>query len=414
MEFNLLEVKPEDLSKDSVYYIVRNVINNHSYVGIATHGLRNRVFNNVYGYVTDVTKNYISRRDELIRDYEGASNLVLEVKVAMAIYGLENFVISAIGSGDDPNLSEEILIARYNSILNGYNKTIDGLGTTCTKYHLVTYSDSKGRLINLPESMSDVFINMGLSRSFKHWVNYDSMSKIVHDYELDEYLSNGYSLGRGEDYTSPARGKVMMNKDLVPVAVDPSEINEYLEKGYSLGRGKSSITGKVAVSKNGTIKYIDRSEVESYLSKGYSPGFRGVGKPLHASAQDKRVMTDPNGNYGYVDVDKVDELLEMGYTLGHPEGYETKRSKRFSVNDGTRYWYVESQEEADDLVRNHGLNYGIGNVKINRLKVDRVAVNNGEKFKRIRTDELEEYLSKGWKKGGLRKKYGSYKKKEKE
>jgi hypothetical protein len=71
----------------------------------------------------------------------------------------------------------------------------------------------------------------------KRWVNKQGIVKLVDVSKLDDYLDNGWVVGkRYKNVNSNQYGKCWINKDGSNKFIHKTELNAFLEMGWTMGR----------------------------------------------------------------------------------------------------------------------------------------------------------------------------------
>lgn len=264
---NGIENLPKELlTYDSVLYRIHNKSCNKNYIGTAKYGMPSRLYDGFYGHINLYKSNNEFR----------CRGMYHEMQLA-----IDNFQLIIEDSVDPSKYSEilekeTLLIKQYDSVLFGYNVSLDGKpgwksGTICVndgKFDLYIYQEDVER-----------FYNNGFSLgSCKHdflkgtvWVNDGTISKMIKPEELINYESRGFSKG---SLNSPNKGKIWINNGKISRLVDRSLIgtNEYKEFRF-IGRiekprkkrGNYKSEKKTLVT-NGTKELrIPNSQVDNFL-----------------------------------------------------------------------------------------------------------------------------------------------------
>ena len=225
---NLLELyENPDKFKDIIdldgflIYRIFNQYNGKSYIGSTTTGLRNRMFNSLFGH---------------FHRYEEGDNHPLYVELNSL--GLDKFSISILSFNESE--SEAYYIERYKASSEGYNLSLDGLGGG--------------------NNLGKVCISKGGNYTY------------VEPYELEKYLSLGYIID------TPLSGTIWVTKDNESKMINPNEVKDYLIQGYELGRGNftnKGPQGKIrVVNKDEDRRFIEESEIIRYHNLGYAKGMK--------------------------------------------------------------------------------------------------------------------------------------------
>ena len=215
------------------------------------------------------------------------------------------------------------------------------------------------------------------------WINNGTISKMVKNFELENFLKEGWHIGRimnksnlGKyEYSEEARkrkalklsirGKnsIWVHNDLEDRMIQKDQLKEFLDEGYLEGRShkKKPVSngqiGKIAIYNPLTDeeKRIDKKDLDIFLSRGFVKGRR------KASEETKQKMgrshTDPNsksqkyyqslrdgiskrkhfegkivhkgGVYKGVSLEELDTYLSKGWQIGaRPKSEDWKRKAR--------------------------------------------------------------------------------------
>ena len=186
-------------------------------------------------------------------------NSKMRVHKALRKYGKDNFTYEVIEERNDGTFEElhnwldereKHWISKYDSSnrLRGYNSTKGGQG--CVGLH---YKLSDEALATRKKTMQ----KNESSPSFKKWINNGVITKQVHYKEVDNYLKDGWVLGR-----------LKMNK------INPRKpVSQETRQKLSIAMKKDK-TGRVYIYKGDVIKMIKPDKLQSYLDSGW---FRGRG-----------------------------------------------------------------------------------------------------------------------------------------
>lgn len=263
---------------------------------------------------------------------------------SMRKYGLENFELSILST--NPEDVEAIFIEKFDSYHNGYNDNATGLGSN-TLGNVWINKSSEVKSINPSELQ--YYLNKGweLGTNIKPclgriWINNGKEMKYVLRHQLDEFISNGWLKGR---IISPNLGKIWVNDGQVNLMIEKSEL-ESLSLEWKLGKLTGSTTGKLAIHKGEVVKFISPELLSSYLSEDWKLG-------NGSSSVEGLVWVNNSEEEKYVDHNEI------------PDGWELGRLP--SKNQG-KLW-----------------------------------VTNGELNTLIPYDELDNYLTNGWKQGLTRR-----------
>ena len=215
------------------------------------------------------------------------------------------------------------------------------------------------------------------------WINNGTISKMVKNFELENFLKEGWSVGRimnkvnlgKHAYTeeekkrksliASIKGKnsIWVHNNLEDRMIQKDQLKEFLENGYSKGRShkkKASSNGqigRVAIYNPVTNeeRRIDEKDLDSFLSKGFIKGRRKASEETKQKMS--RARTDPNsksqkyyqslrmgiskrkhfegkimhkdGVYKGVSLEELDIYLSKGWQIGaRPKSEDWKRKAR--------------------------------------------------------------------------------------
>lgn len=307
---------PDELKLNkSILYRFYNKSNNKNYIGTASHGMKDRLYDPDYGHIT------------LIGVSHKCNNMYFDMK-----NDPQNFQLFIERYEDaTPEVYSQILdletefIIKYDSVLNGYNVSMDGKpgwkeGSICVhkgkfnyyirpkdlvrfltegefklgrwdggdNYHLkgrIFMNNGKDEKMVPPDKINE-FLNMnyviGRFRSpnkGKVWRNNGVKSKLLKPEDLikDEFKDFIYE-GRLEPKRKPrgpynSKGRKKVNNGIIEISIPLDELDEFLKINpeYSLGR---LCKGYLIVSNDELqiTKHINKSEYDEYKSKGFRYG----------------------------------------------------------------------------------------------------------------------------------------------
>lgn len=178
---------------------------------------------------------------------------------------------------------EELRIYKTDIIPEGY--TLGGLKKVdwTKKIRLINYT--LYTTITIPASKQESYLNDGWEicpenfkiSSFSRWVCNSTEAKKVKISEIEDYLLNGYELGRGKNYNT---NKISVTKNNKSIFIDPEDIKKYIEDGYEVGGkrlGSMEERGLVYVSFGNKRKSIKKELLAEFLNdnpewkEGYTP-----------------------------------------------------------------------------------------------------------------------------------------------
>jgi hypothetical protein len=264
---NGIENLPKELlNYDSVLYRIFDKELNKNYIGTAKYGMPNRLYDGYYGHVN------LYRSDNKLRCRGMYHRMQLNIN---------NFQLFIEDSTNPENYDvilekETDLINQYDSVLFGYNVSLDGKpgwkeGTICVNdgiFDLYIYQEDVER-----------FCQNGFKLgSCKHdflkgtiWINNGNISKMIHPEELDKFKKLGFTEG---NLIIPNKGKIWINNGKISKLVDRDLLGTKEFKDFKfLGRiekprkkrGHYKSEKKTLVN-NGTKEIrIKNSELEKFL-----------------------------------------------------------------------------------------------------------------------------------------------------
>lgn len=223
-------------------------------------------------------------------------------------------------------LKETELIKQYDSVLTGYNVSIDG--KPGWKEGIVCVNDGTYDLYIYPEDV-DRFTSNGYNLgSCKHnflrgfiWINNGKESKMIDSEDFELFQEDGYTKGT---LSSPNKGKVWINNGINSKLVDKDKVgtSEFLDYKY-FGRieGPRKPRGSYDKSKKRRIVNDGKQElrvlekdVDEFLNN--NPTFK-LGKLNKGNII---LVNNPNtGISKFIDKTELDNYLSNGYVLGRKQ-----------------------------------------------------------------------------------------------
>lgn len=101
------------------------------------------------------------------------------------------------------------------------------------------------------------------------WINKDGIDKKIKNDEVNEYLLNGWNLGR----TGGKRDLIWIHKNDKEQYVNKVYIDNYINNGWSLGR-LNKIDKRIWVNKDNNRKLIKEIELDYYLKDNWKLGMK--------------------------------------------------------------------------------------------------------------------------------------------
>lgn len=150
-------------------------------------------------------------------------------------YGWDNFEHNILYYGKTQEEAYELekqLIAKYDTVNNGYNRVISHGGAVKGRKYTKQRND-KLRISKLCNTAVKGRI----------YVNKDNIEKMIYKEDLEYYLNQGFSLGSSEKHKKScsigSSGKLWINNNVLEKLVHRSEYEYYLKLGYVKGRLKN-------------------------------------------------------------------------------------------------------------------------------------------------------------------------------
>lgn len=209
--------------------------------------------------------------------------------------------------------------------------------------------------------------------------------KIVSPEEVEYYVSQGWTHGRlpftdeDKDKKSEAqKNRRVMNNGEVTVRVKEENIDSYIEEGFVFGMSSSS--------KEGLINYYKENPVPKDYYKWIFDGQQ----------------------YTRVGVDKLEEYLDKGWIQKGPDiseehkksiGEKNKKNHtgRVHVHNDNEHYMVKPEEVESYVSRGFKIGSGVSSVQ-----PPSVWMNKDGKNARVHPEEEDKYLSMGWSRGMLK------------
>lgn len=261
-----------------------------------------------YGYIYLTTntinnKKYIGQHmsDKFDESYKG-SGVIL--KKAFEKYGFENFCCEILEWADTKehlNLLEKTYIDKYNAVNSDefYNLIPGGTGNS---------------------ESGIFFVNDGIN------------NKKIHDYELENYLADGYVIGRTSPTEETIRNRANSNRGKKRTKESCNKISEALkgrkfseEHKQALRKPKSTNNwrkGLITVHKDDDYINISPNDLEYYLSNGYERGAKKHSKDSSAKHRDAvigRVYVTNEIICKHPKLEDLNYYLELGWRIGRPK-----------------------------------------------------------------------------------------------
>lgn len=215
--------------------------------------------------------------------------------------------------------------------------------------------------------------------------------------------------------------KIWMNNGNENIRVNPSDVDKFLSIQFKQGCMHKNTEIKVWVNNNISEKMVYASDLELFLAtnKDYHQGRKINNKPRkytypkpHIASTLNTIGINKDGVNKYVQKDLVDNYLSSGWALGIiKKPYILKHSEqareKISLGQKNRVWvnngYENKKIKADNLDEYLQLGYNQGRYVVDKTifksKKSRVWITKDNNNKSIYLEELDEYLALGWSRG---------------
>lgn len=290
-------------------------------------------------------------------------------------------------------LHKKFNVANNNNFYNKSNQTSSGFFYSALDYKWINNEEIE-ILVEIKEI--DNYIKLGwIMGRLKQETPYDKITinkngiiKKVKEEKIEYYISNGWILGSG---ISPNANKIYIHhKDLGRKFVPLDQKQDYLDKGWELGSNVSTCKDMIFVTKNKEIKRINNDELKIYLQNGWSKGTglkanKGRISIFHNVLGEKKIPENELSRY-----------IECGWNKGSKNiGLSGKKI----INDG-----VNTISVAIDQIENYlSQGWRLGRLS-NSKKQNRIYVYKEGVEKTIDKNEKDLYISDGWYLGRLKRK----------
>lgn len=156
--------------------------------------------------------------------------------------------------------------------------------STKLKYALTSmiFLENKEQVRYVPSSRVTEQVKKQVSEIKKStcWVHVGGVSRKIPKKDLQEYLSNGYTQGRGQTYN---KGKIGMVYEGRTYYVESGDVDALKQRGYVLGnsnKGKRLKStpgkGKVCIHNQSVTKRVTIEDLDGYLAQGWERGYHYV------------------------------------------------------------------------------------------------------------------------------------------
>jgi len=149
-----------------------------------------------------------------------------------------------------------------------------------------------------------------------HYKKYTTIT--IPDYHKDSYLEDGWEICP-DDFNISTFSR-WINKDSINKKIKLSEINSYLTDGWELGRYNNYNKNKVSIVKDEEIKYISIDDIESYIKDGWILGGKKIGS---LKERNLVLVSDNKNNKKTIPINNLKDFLSKnpewkeGFTPKH-------------------------------------------------------------------------------------------------
>lgn len=191
------------------------------------------------------------------------------------------------------------------------------------------------------------------------WVNNGIDTVLISKTELDSYLKLGYVKG-----SLHFKNKILVHKNETAKFVKLSDLDNYLSDGYSIGHyATNHMTNKRWVQKDSLYRAVPIDDVQSYLDNGWT-----FGRPVKAALN--KIWVHRDDELTYINLDELQGYLDNGWHSG-------KTDTKFYINNGKEDRLVDwddynlhyrDLEEWSFGTKNHGFSSTVESQFIEILK----------------------------------------------
>ena len=196
-------------------------------------------------------------------------------------------------------------------------------------------------LRDIPRSQ-EVKDKISKANAHRTYINKDGIEKFVKPDELEDYLNDGWIMGRCKSRASlksqseKMRNKRFVYKDNREIMVDQNDIQAYVADGWIPGRSPESVE-KMASKLRGRKLPPETSAKISASNKG-----KIISKETRmkiSASHSNRVYISKNGVDKAVHLDELQKYLDDGWIIGRTEGWYENRGmsgRKFMYKDGVQ------------------------------------------------------------------------------
>ena len=95
-------------------------------------------------------------------------------------------------------------------------------------------------------------------------INKDNKIKKVKSDDLENYLSEGWEMGRNSGYTTSMRGRVMINNGKSQIYLEPEEVIDFLNSNHEWKIGSGKLGWNTFEVKSSIAKYCKENRIGGF------------------------------------------------------------------------------------------------------------------------------------------------------
>lgn len=275
------------------------------------------------------------------------------------------------------------------------------LGNNIANKYNVTYFTLEEFLNSLDENQLDI------QQTYREYKMHRSEIQGANIRKYFENLSEDELLQHKQRYSEVMSLRITIYKDDMEKRVKESELDDYLNNGWKLGRNpnmiekmSNSLKGRNAWNKGVPMSSNAKDKWKAKMQLRKEKGIKN--KPC--SEERKKAVSVANKGRIYIHKNNVvksihekdlDFYLNDGWLLGNPNAANC--TGKICINDGKKN-YMVNELQAEKMILSG--KFFKGSCKESKVK-NSIWINNGKCCKRISVDDLNSYLAEGWVKGFL-------------
>jgi len=151
-------------------------------------------------------------------------------------------------------------------------------------------------------------INFILANKGKVYVNNSIVRKLIKEELLQEYLDNGWKLGR---MFCSTKNTIWITNNIENKMIKENDVQYFLDRGWRRGCTKSNKETKVHMHNNIKDTRVPKSKIDEFLKDGYFLG--RLAKPC----KNRTWISNDENNRKAVKKEELDTYLHSGWKLGY-------------------------------------------------------------------------------------------------